>query len=66
MLEYEIEQNSEQLKLIEIQNRNLIRLDRKNIKPILDNINRQIKLKKQKIEQLKVDLETSEEEIIHI
>lgn len=66
MLESEIEQNSEQLKLIEIQNRNLIRLDRKNIKPILDNINRQIKLKKQKIEQLKANLEISEEEIIHI
>jgi Zn-dependent protease with chaperone function len=66
MLESEIEQNSEQLKLIEIQNRNLIRLDLKNVKPILDNINRQIKLKKRKIEQLKFDLEVSEEEIIHI
>jgi hypothetical protein len=66
ILESEIEKNSELLKQIEIQNRNLIRLDRKNVKPILDYINRQIKLKKQQIEQLKINLEISEEEIIHI
>jgi Zn-dependent protease with chaperone function len=62
----EIEKNSIQLKEIEIKNRKLILLDQKNIKPLLEEIHRQIRLKKQIIEHLKVRLLISETEIIHI
>jgi Zn-dependent protease with chaperone function len=66
VLESEIEKNSKQLKEIETENHRLILLDQKNIKPVMDEIHHQILLKKQKLKQLRVRLETSEEEIIHI
>ncbi|HEY4935620.1 MAG TPA: hypothetical protein VII44_03520, partial [Puia sp.] len=66
VLESEIEKNSKQLKEIEIKNRKLILLDQKKIKPLLEEIHRQIRLKKMKINHLKSRLEISEEEIIHI
>jgi beta-lactamase regulating signal transducer with metallopeptidase domain len=65
-LQSEIEKNSEQLHDVELKNKNLIQLDRKIVKPLLDNIHRQMKLKKEKINQLKIRLQVSEQEIIHI
>jgi beta-lactamase regulating signal transducer with metallopeptidase domain len=65
-LEAEFVQNSKQLKEIETKNRKLILLDRKNIKPVMDEIHHQILLNKQKIDHLKIRLVTTEEEIIHI
>lgn len=65
-LESEIEKNADQLKEIEKKNRSLILMDQGLVKPLLNDIHRQIKLKKQKIDQLKAHLEISEQEIIHI
>ena len=65
-LESEIEKNQEQLKEIELKNRNFIILDRQKMKPLLEEINHQIRLKKQTIRNLKIHLQKSEEEIIHI
>jgi beta-lactamase regulating signal transducer with metallopeptidase domain len=65
-LESELEKNRKQLKEIELKNRKFILLNQKKLKPLLEEINHQIKLKKQKINNLKVRLENSEEEIIHI
>ncbi len=66
LLESEIEKNQKQLKEIELKNRNFILLDQQKMKPLLEEINHQIRLKKQKIKSLKVQLQNSEEEIIHI
>ncbi len=66
VLESEIEKNQKQLKEIELKNRNYIILDQRKTKPLLEEINHQIKLKKQKIKSLKIRLQNSEEEIIHI
>ncbi|HXB31287.1 MAG TPA: M56 family metallopeptidase [Puia sp.] len=66
VLESEIEKNQKQLKEIELKNRNYIILDQRKTKPLLEEINHQIRLKKQKIRNLKVRLQNSEEEIIHI
>jgi beta-lactamase regulating signal transducer with metallopeptidase domain len=65
-MESEIEKNRKQLKEIELKNRKFILLDRRKIKPLLEEINHQIKLKKQQINNLKVRLQISEEEIILI
>jgi hypothetical protein len=65
-MESEIEKNRKQLKEIELKNRKFILLDQRKIKPLLEEINHQIKLKKQQINNLKVRLQISEEEIIHI
>jgi beta-lactamase regulating signal transducer with metallopeptidase domain len=65
-LESEFAQNLKQLREIETENRKLILLDRKNIKPVLDEIHHQILLNKQKIDHLKIRLVTTEVEIIHI
>jgi Zn-dependent protease with chaperone function len=65
-LETEIEKNRKQLKEIEIKNRNLILSDQKNLKPILEKIHLQLKDKKKEIEQLRIRLQVSDEEIIHI
>ncbi len=65
-LQSELEKNSEQLREIEIKNKNQILIDRKLVKPILDKIHRQMKLNKLKVDQLKLRLVTVEAEIIHI
>jgi glyceraldehyde-3-phosphate dehydrogenase/erythrose-4-phosphate dehydrogenase len=62
----EMERNREQLREAEIRNRELIQWDQKRIKPLLENIHQQMKVKKQKIDRLRIKLQTSEEEIIHI
>jgi hypothetical protein len=62
----EMERNREQLREAEIRNRELIQWDQKRIKPLLENIHQQMKVKKQKIDRLRIKLQNSEEEIIHI
>jgi hypothetical protein len=66
VMEKEIEKNRKLVNEIEIQNRPLILLNKKNLKPILDKAHRQLNLKKKKIDQLQRQLQASEEEIIHI
>jgi beta-lactamase regulating signal transducer with metallopeptidase domain len=65
-LESEIDKNQKQLKEIELKNHTFILMDQKKLKPLLKDINRQIIIKKQKINNLKLRLQNSEEEIIHI
>jgi Zn-dependent protease with chaperone function len=65
-LSADIETSRKQLKQEEIKNRELILLDQKNIKPLLENFHRQIQLRKKKIDRLRIRLQVSEEEIIHI
>jgi hypothetical protein len=65
-LESEIEKNQKQLKDIEQKNKKFILLDQNKIKPLLEELHHQIMSKKQRIYDLKVRLENSEQEIIHI
>jgi Zn-dependent protease with chaperone function len=65
-VESEIEKNRKEIKEIESKNRKFILLDRDKLNPLLEDINHQIKVKKQKVNNLKVRLQHSEEEIIHI
>lgn len=65
-LESEIEKNQKQLKEIELKNRKFILLDQKKIRPLLEELHHKIMSKKQSIYNLKVRLENSEQEIIHI
>ena len=62
----DIEISRKQLKQEETKNKELILLDQKNAKPLLEKIHRQIRLKKNKIDRLRIRLQVSEEEIIHI
>ena len=62
----EMERNRELLREAETRNRVLIQWDQKKIKPLLENIHQQMRVKKQKIDRLRIKLQTSEEEIIHI
>ena len=65
-LQTEWAKNRQQLKRMEIKNQDLILQHRKNIKPLLENLQEQLKLKKLKIDQLKIQLQVSDTEIIHI
>jgi Zn-dependent protease with chaperone function len=66
VLESDIEKNQKQLEEIELKNHAFIIMDQKKLKPLLKEINHQIRIKKQKISNLKRRLQSSEEEIIHI
>jgi len=65
-LEIEIEKNKELLNREVIKNRELIILNQKNLKPELEKIRRQIEVRKKKVEHLRIRMQDSEEEIIHI
>ena len=65
-LQTEVAKNRQQLKRMEIKNHDLIQQHRKNIKPLLENLQEQLQLKKLKIDQLKIQLRVSDTEIIHI
>ncbi len=65
-LESEIGKNQKELKDIELKNKKFILLDRKRIKPLMEELHHQMMSKKQSIYNLKVRLENSEQEIIHI
>ncbi len=65
-LEIEIEKNKKLLNREVIKNRELIILNQKNLKPELEKIRRQIDVRKKKVEHLRIRMQDSEEEIIHI
>jgi hypothetical protein len=65
-LEIQIEKNKQELTRIEIENQNLLLMDRRNIKPMLKKIQKQIECKKIQVDVLRNKLEVSEAEIIHI
>ena len=65
-LSTDIDNSNKLLQQAQIKNKQLIRLDQKNIKPLLDKMNRQIHFKKLKVDRLRIELQVAEEEIIHI
>jgi beta-lactamase regulating signal transducer with metallopeptidase domain len=65
-VETEMEKNRQNLVQIETENQKLILMDQKNIRPLLNQIHLQIKIKKKQIDQLRIRLQDSEKEIIHI
>jgi beta-lactamase regulating signal transducer with metallopeptidase domain len=65
-LSADIDNGNKVLQQAQIKNKQFIRLDQKNIKPLLDKMNRQIRFKKLKIDRLRIELQVAEEEIIHI
>jgi Zn-dependent protease with chaperone function len=65
-LQTEVAKNRQQLMKMEIKNHTLILQHRKNINPLLENLQEQLKLKKLKIDKLKIQLQASDSEIIHI
>jgi hypothetical protein len=65
-LQSEIDKSNKALKDFEIKNKHLILLDQKNIQPILNKINLEMKNRKKRIETLRTRLRISTTEIIHI
>ena len=61
-----MEKNKKLLNREVIKNRELIILNQKNLKPELEKIRRQIDVRKKKVEHLRIRMQDSEEEIIHI
>jgi Zn-dependent protease with chaperone function len=62
----ELAKNRTQLKKMEKQNQQLILKHQKNIQALLKNIEQQLQQKAQKIDQLKLQLQVTDEDIIHI
>ena len=65
-METELKKNSRQFKTMELRNQKLIELHRKDIRPILEKIRLDLKIKKQEIDRLKIQLQVTDQEIIHI
>jgi hypothetical protein len=65
-LEIQIDKNKQELSQIEIKNQKLFLLDRRNMKPLLKKIQKQIESKKIQVDALRNKLEVSEAEIIHM
>ena len=65
-LKTELNNNRKQLRKMEIRNHQLILKHQKDIKPLLKNIEQQLHRKEQQIDQLKIQLQVTDEDIIHI
>jgi Zn-dependent protease with chaperone function len=65
-LQKEIVKNRKQLKKLQIKNQQLILKHQKNIRPLLENMEQQLKAKKKEIDQLKIRILITDTEIIHI
>jgi Zn-dependent protease with chaperone function len=65
-LEIEVEKNKKLLNQVEMKNGDLIKKEQKGLKIQLDKIRKQMDVRKQKINHLRIRLQDSEEEIIHI
>ncbi len=65
-METELKKNNRQFKAMEIRNQKLIELHKKDIRPILQKIRIDLKNKKQEIDRLKIQLQVTDQEIIHI
>jgi hypothetical protein len=65
-LQKEIVRNRKQLKKLQIKNQQLILLHQKNIRPLMENMEQQLKAKKKEIDQLKIRMLITDTEIIHI
>jgi len=65
-IELQVEKNKRELTLIELQNQKHFLRDQQNVKPLLKKMQKQLDVKKTQIDRLRVRLEDSELEIIHI
>ena len=65
-VEIEMDKCRKEINQIEIKNQKLFLLDQRNIKPLLKKMQKQIEGKKKQIDRLRIQLQDSEEEIIHI
>jgi hypothetical protein len=65
-LQSEMENGNRQLKAMELKNKNLIRLDQENTRPILKKLHQDMKDRKKEIEKMRMRLQVSSKEIIHI
>jgi hypothetical protein len=65
-LQSEVDKSNKELKEFELKNKHLILLDQKNIQPVLNKINHEMKTRKKSIEILRNRLKISTAEIIHI
>jgi beta-lactamase regulating signal transducer with metallopeptidase domain len=66
VLESELETNRVQLHELKIANHNSFRSTQRDIKPVLDSLQREIKVRNKEIDQLRIRFRIAEEEIIHI
>jgi len=65
-IEIQVEKNKCELIRIEIQNQKYFLKDKQNMKPLLKKMQKQLDVKKKQIDRLRIHLEDSEQEIIHI
>jgi hypothetical protein len=65
-LRHELEKSKIEVREVELKNKNMILLDKKNIQPILDKVHRQLKDRKREIEKMGTRFKVSPSEIIHI
>jgi hypothetical protein len=66
MLEREVIKKSQQIRTLTRSNQLVVGPSQKNLQPIINRLHRQIILKKEEIDRLKIKLIISDEEIIHI
>lgn len=65
-LQREIEKSNKELNEVELKNKNMILLDKKNIQPLLNKFHQDLKVRKKEIEKIRLRLQVSSSEIIHI
>jgi beta-lactamase regulating signal transducer with metallopeptidase domain len=65
-LQREIEKSNKEVRAIEMKNKRMILLDQKNIQPVLSKLHQDMKDKKKEIETMRLRLQISSAEIIHI
>jgi hypothetical protein len=65
-IEMQVENNKCELTRIEMQNQKHFLKDQQNMKPLLKKMQKQLDVKKKQIDRLRIRLEDSEQEIIHI
>jgi beta-lactamase regulating signal transducer with metallopeptidase domain len=65
-LRHELEKSKFEVREVELKNKNMILMDKKNIQPILDKVHKQLKDKKKEIEKMGSRFSISPTEIIHI
>ena len=65
-LKREIEKSNRELREVELKNKYLILLDKKNTQPILNKVHKELKVRNQELNNLQLHIKVSTAEIIHI
>lgn len=66
VLEIEIEKNKRELDSIQVKSNQIFLLEQKNTRPLLKNLQKLMNSRKNQVKRLRIRLQNSEEEIIHI